>query len=795
MRTLLLFIIGISLSPLFAQHSFDSPVVLGYFPSWSETYTTDDQPSKLRDVPSHVNYVFLAFAKPDLAYTKGSYDISQTGIEVPYGGCALKESVSALREKGTHVILSVGGETYWNSSTIYDNIDYQAIKDLVDDIGFVGIDWDFEPNGSFANIGTPENVQHFIDFFNNSRALMPKSEGYLLACAPSGLGALGGQNNDDPTSPFRYSERNTLTGENDNNLYNFSAQTNGINLFGFSTTGHMIPVMQAVGNKIDLIAYQGYNLGASLNRSIMYDAYAYYAEQYGFKIAAGVHYPEEPWGPYYTYSKQTTADLSSHVYNHTDRAGENDGIMIWQLLLEDANSSGYGYMHIASQILNGVGVPNAIAQADNYAETPYTGGGAKCGTSTGNRFCGVSGYNENNSYPNPGTQVYANCAIWENQWWANPGEKPGENSVWIEVAECKEEPACGGVSVTQIEATGCDNYTSPSGKHTWTSSGVYYDTLQGSTSDSIIKITLTINPTVYHEISLENCTPILSPSGKDTLKTTGIYTDTLTSSVGCDSILTIDFTLSQPTTDSLTIQKCEFYILLSGDTAKLTGIYYDTLLLSNGCKQPIYIDFTRFNIYSDTVIAEACNQYQLASGNVIDESGEYIDTLASVNDCDSIVVQEINIQQLEVEVYMQNDTLWSTVSDADLVWYNCNEQAIIPSESNSYFVPNESGRYAVIATQENCTDTSDCTTISISSLAEIGKNGFSITRVKNTINISSPNYLQTIELFDSQGKQLVFLEINHQKQVELKLPDQSLLLLLVRDKKGNTHFQRLSNFR
>jgi len=28
----------------------------------------------------------------------------------------------------------------------------------------------------------------------------------------------------------------------------------------------------------------------------MYDAYAYYADQYGFVIAAGVHYPPEPWG-------------------------------------------------------------------------------------------------------------------------------------------------------------------------------------------------------------------------------------------------------------------------------------------------------------------------------------------------------------------------------------------------------------------------------------------------------------------------------------------------------------------
>ena len=48
--------------------------------------------------------------------------------------------------------------------------------------------------------------------------------------------------------------------------------------------------------KIDLIAYQGYNTGAASNRKIMYDAYKHYSNQYGFSIAAGVHYPNEALG-------------------------------------------------------------------------------------------------------------------------------------------------------------------------------------------------------------------------------------------------------------------------------------------------------------------------------------------------------------------------------------------------------------------------------------------------------------------------------------------------------------------
>ena len=126
----------------------DEPVVLAYFPSWSESYVSAGQPSKLRDIPAFVNHVFLAFAKPNLNYLKGSYDLSGTRIEVPYDGCTLKESVTALKAKGINVILSVGGETYWRDTSSYE-IDYAQIKDLVDDIGFAGIHWDFEPDGSF----------------------------------------------------------------------------------------------------------------------------------------------------------------------------------------------------------------------------------------------------------------------------------------------------------------------------------------------------------------------------------------------------------------------------------------------------------------------------------------------------------------------------------------------------------------------------------------------------------------------------------------------------------------------
>ncbi|WP_337045214.1 hypothetical protein [Emticicia sp. 17c] len=378
-----------------------SPIVLGYFPSWSDTWasTSNVSSSKLASLPSHITHVFLSFAKPNLSYQKGSYDISQTGIQVPYDGPTLKAVISYLKQKGTNVIVSLGGETYWGDASAY-NINYQQIKDFVDDFGFAGIDWDFEPNGGFAEIGNATNVQRFIDFINKSRALMPKSAGYIIACAPAGCGALGGLNNDDPTSKYSYSKRNTLTGDTDSFLYNFSDPNHSISLFGFASSGHMIPVFKAAGSNIDIVAFQGYNVGAAKDRTLMFDSYAYYANIYGFRVAAGTHVPNEPWGPYYTYSAQVSANLAYYIYGggRETRTGKGDGIMIWQLLATtsvDANYTGITYLNVVSKVLNGKSTSEAISQAFDYlnavsapavskttgtVNTPITGTVASTGT-------------------------------------------------------------------------------------------------------------------------------------------------------------------------------------------------------------------------------------------------------------------------------------------------------------------------------------------------------------------------------------------------------------------------------
>jgi chitinase len=44
-------------------------------------------------------------------------------------------------------------------------------------------------------------------------------------------------------------------------------------------------------------------------------------------------------------------------------------------------------------------------------------------------------YDPSQSYPTPGTVVRYNGYYWSSQWWVNPGEMPGSNSVWLKGAK------------------------------------------------------------------------------------------------------------------------------------------------------------------------------------------------------------------------------------------------------------------------------------------------------------------------------------------------------------------------
>lgn len=157
--------------------------------------------------------------------------------------------------------------------------------------------------------------------------------------------------------------------------------------------------------------------------------------------------------------------------------------------------------------------------------------------------------------------------------------------------------------------------------------------------------------------------------GMNTYGTTGTYVDTLTNINNTDSIVTTNLTIIQPVDTTINTIACE------GDTIYIAGkMYYQT--------------------------------------------GIYLDTVPSIaTGCDSAMTINLTITLIDTSVTLQNDTLFSNQTGATYQWYNCELFTPITGATNNYFAPSFSGNYAVVVSQNGCSDTSACKNVTITNIA------------------------------------------------------------------------------
>lgn len=123
---------------------------VGYYTSWSEGYAdkvTDASKLKLANLPTGINIIEVSFAKPDLVYSPHSDNLSLTGLQFSGTKDPIKAAIKIAQEKGQKVLLAVGGATYNN----WGNTNFHGIAQLVDDMGFDGVDIDYEMDGGCSH--------------------------------------------------------------------------------------------------------------------------------------------------------------------------------------------------------------------------------------------------------------------------------------------------------------------------------------------------------------------------------------------------------------------------------------------------------------------------------------------------------------------------------------------------------------------------------------------------------------------------------------------------------------------
>ncbi len=256
-----------------------------------------------------------------------------------------------------------------------------------------------------------------------------------------------------------------------------------------------------------------------------------------------------------------------------------------------------------------------------------------------------------------------------------------------------------------VSLQGCFGDTLSYNTYTFTSTGVYYDTLVSQTGcDSIITINVSILPALSNGVTFNLCAGQSADYNGQTYNTAGTYTDTLTASSGCDSVITILVNVLPALSSSLNISLCQGDSAeYNGRTYYIAGNYTDTLTATSGCDSIISITIGIRPLITSTVNLSTCpGDSVFYNGTYYKGAGSYADTLTSIYGCDSIVILNVQLYNVDTPTIVQNGFSLSTQAYSTYQWL-LNNAPVSGATAQTYTAVAD-GDYSVLTTDANgCT--------------------------------------------------------------------------------------------
>ena len=175
--------------------------------------------------------------------------------------------------------------------------------------------------------------------------------------------------------------------------------------------------------------------------------------------------------------------------------------------------------------------------------------------------------------------------------------------------------------------------------------------------------------------------------------------------------------------------------------------------------------------------ATACGSYIWATNSTTyTSSGTYTAILTNSAGCDSLVTLNLTINPIPVlTTSVNNETITADETGSTYQWINCAGNIAITGETNQTYSATENGNYAVVVTNNNCSDTSACVNVisvglnrfeSINSQFEVFPNPNNGTFSLRTNN----SELGTISITNTLGE-LVYFEIIKSANAEINISE------------------------
>ncbi len=213
---------------------------------------------------------------------------------------------------------------------------------------------------------------------------------------------------------------------------------------------------------------------------------------------------------------------------------------------------------------------------------------------------------------------------------------------------------------------------------TYTQSGVYTQQLTNSQGcDSTITLNLTITQPTSSTITQTTCSSF--NLNNQTYTQSGVYTQQLTNAQGCDSTITLNLTITQPSSNIITQSACSTFNL-NDQTYTQSGVYTQQLTNAQGCDSTITLNLTITQPTSSTITQTACSSYTL-NNQTYTQSGVYTQQLTNAQGCDSTITLNLTITQPSS----------STINQTACSTFTLNNQTYTQSGVYTQQLPNSQG--------------------------------------------------------------------------------------------------------
>jgi hypothetical protein len=348
----------------------------------------------------------------------------------------------------------------------------------------------------------------------------------------------------------------------------------------------------------------------------------------------------------------------------------------------------------------------------------------------------------------------------------------------------------------------CDSYTWIDG-NTYTASNNTATWVLNNVigCDSLITLDLTI---FYSNTGTDTkfaCDSFTWIDGNTYTSSNNTATWALNNVVGCDSIVTLDLTLGNTFSGTDVVTACDDFTWIDGNTyTSNNNTATSSFINASGCETTMTLDLTILNSNSGVDTQTACDSYTWIDGNTYTSNNNTATwTLSNISGCDSIVTLDLTINSVnDTSVSIDGGTLTANNNLATYQWIDCDDNYDeIAGETSQSFLPAINGNYAVVLTENGCTDTSSC--IFINALSIETNNGLLDFNVypnptRKELNIAFDTQIENVELriFNAMGQLVSENTFVNQKLLQVFLPEPNgVYAVELSTEKGKSTFQVL----